>query len=115
MVPTRLLKRGTPTKVPRRAQPQRRYERRAYAGKVFRIDGPAVECGALDLSAGGVGLLVSDLMEVGQPVKLSFLAHAVSVQGIVAHIRPQASGDWRVGVRFLQDEQELADVALAAS
>jgi hypothetical protein len=93
----------------------RRHERRAYAGKVLRIDGPQRECGALNLSAGGVGLLATDPMEVGQGVSLAFLGESVSVLGFVSHVRPMKSGDWRVGVRFLREEPELAEVALAAS
>jgi hypothetical protein len=46
-------------------------------------------------------------------VKLAFPARSVSVQGTVAHVQPLRSGDWRVGVRFLQEQPELAEVALA--
>lgn len=93
----------------------RRHGRRAYGGVVVRLTPHPKECGALDLSSGGVGLLSSERLELGQVVHLAFMGRTVSVRGVVSHVRPMASGDWRIGISFLRDEPELAEVALAVS
>jgi hypothetical protein len=103
------------SKAATRPEDGRRHARKAYGGLIERMDGPRQQCGALDLSIGGVGILSSEPMEPGQVVHLAFLGRSVSVRGFVTHVRPTSSGDWRVGINFLQDEPELAEVALAAS
>jgi hypothetical protein len=92
----------------------RHHVRRAYTGRVFRTDGGFSECGALDISAGGVGLLVTERLEVGDLIELAFLGCSIAVPGSVRHVTPLAGGDLRIGVAFHREEPELAEVALAA-
>lgn len=90
-------------------------ERHAYTGKVVRLGENLTECGALDLSQGGVGLLMPEPLEIGQLVHLAFLGRSIAVRGFITHMALRPTGDWRVGIRFLHPEPELTEVALLAS
>jgi hypothetical protein len=95
-----------------RSSETRRQPRRAYSGRVLRSD-DGREFAALDLSAEGVGLLSSEPLRAGQHVELAFLDGSIVVKGSVCHVRHVDQKVWRVGIDFLQDEHELAEVALA--
>ena len=88
----------------------RRHERRPYSGRVSCMTRKDAHLAALDISPGGVGLLSTKPMAVGQRVALAFLQGSMVVEGIVARVRPIFSCDWQVGVSFLRNEEELFDV-----
>ena len=89
----------------------RRFARHPYPGRVRDVKNPNGEFAALDLSAGGVGLLSSTRPEIGQSMVLAFLGGTIAVKGVVTNVRPGRWRDWRVGVAFLQPEHELVEVA----
>lgn len=95
-----------------RSSETRRQPRRAFSGRVRRVDDGS-EFAALDLSAEGVGLLSAEPLKAGQQLRLAFLGGSIVVKGCVCHVRYVEQKVWRVGIDFLQDEPELAEVALA--
>ena len=91
-----------------------RQERRCpYSGRVYRLDHSGAAFAAVDLSPEGVGLLSAEQLNEGQLLKLSFLNGSIEVKGSVRHVRRVDLQVWRLGIKFLQNEHELAEVALA--
>jgi hypothetical protein len=89
----------------------RRFARYPYPGRVRSVNDGNREMAALDLSAGGVGLLSAQQLEIGRLMVLAFLGGTVAVKGVVSSVRPGRWRDWRVGIAFLQPEHELVEVA----
>ena len=88
----------------------RRHPRHPYSGRVSCREAQESEMAALDISAGGVGLLSSRPFKIGQPITLTFLGDSVQVKGVIARVRPVFSCDWLMGIAFLQEQPELIDV-----
>jgi c-di-GMP-binding flagellar brake protein YcgR len=76
---------------------------------VSGVVGPGIKCRVVDVSAGGIGVVVSEVMSVGCVVGVVFEHMGKVVRGKtrVVNRRRQADGQYRCGLQALETEAEL--------
>ncbi len=94
---------------------RRAFARLPYTGTLeYPVEHSAV-ARAFDISRRGVGFTGPNPVPVGQLLEIVLMNRNVVVKGYVRHIRPEASGAYRVGVEFDDDQEELVNVLLETS